>query len=123
GAICESMDFLPFGENNGSSGICSTTHKFTGKERDSESSLDNFDARYDSSQYGRFMTPDPMLNSGRPRNPQTWNRYTYALNNPLVITDPTGLYNNVDHCAAGDKRCEKQFNKDTANERKKVERL
>ena len=36
-------------------------HKFTGKERDSESGLDNFGARYDSSQYGRFMTPDEPL--------------------------------------------------------------
>jgi RHS repeat-associated protein len=34
------------------------TNKFTGKERDSESGLDNFGARYDSSQYGRFMSPD-----------------------------------------------------------------
>jgi RHS repeat-associated protein len=41
-------------------------HKFTGKERDSESGLDNFGARYDSSSMGRFMTPDPLLNSGRP---------------------------------------------------------
>lgn len=41
---------------------------------------------------GRFMSPDPLLNSGRPDNPQTWNRYTYGLNNPLRNTDPTGLY-------------------------------
>ena len=59
--------------------------RFTGKERDSESGLDNFGARYISSTMGRFMSPDPFLNSGRPENPQTWNRYTYALNNPLTI--------------------------------------
>lgn len=35
------------------------TYKFTGKERDSESGLDNFGARYDSSSMGRFMSPDP----------------------------------------------------------------
>ena len=35
------------------------TYKFTGKERDSESGLDNFGARYDSSSIGRFMSPDP----------------------------------------------------------------
>jgi RHS repeat-associated protein len=34
-------------------------YKFTGKERDSESNLDNFEARYDSSSIGRFMSPDP----------------------------------------------------------------
>src|SRR5579863_10303967 len=36
-----------------------SAHNFTSKERDSESGLDNFGARYDSSQYGRFMSPDP----------------------------------------------------------------
>ncbi|MHB8753517.1 MAG: RHS repeat-associated core domain-containing protein [Candidatus Acidiferrales bacterium] len=36
-------------------------HKFTGKERDSESGLDNFGARYHSSQLGRFMSPDPQI--------------------------------------------------------------
>ena len=34
------------------------TYKFTGKERDSESGLDNFGARYNSSNLGRFMSPD-----------------------------------------------------------------
>jgi RHS repeat-associated protein len=78
--------------------------KFTGKERDSESGLDNFGARYNASSMGRFMTPDPLLNSGRPGSPQTWNRYAYALNNPLKIVDPTGLYN-VD--CGSDKKCNK----------------
>ncbi len=41
---------------------------------------------------GRFMSPDPLLSSGRPTNPQTWNRYAYALNNPVRIVDPTGLW-------------------------------
>jgi RHS repeat-associated protein len=65
-------------------------YKFTGKERDAESGLDNFGARYNASTMGRFMTPDPLLNSGRPWNPQTWNRYAYALDNPLVYVDPDG---------------------------------
>ena len=50
------------------------------------------------------MTPDPLLNSGHPGNPQTWNRYSYALNNPLKIVDPTGLYNV--NCG-DDKSCQK----------------
>ncbi len=98
-------------------------YKFTGKERDSESGLDNFGARYDSSSMGRFMTPDPLLNSGRPSNPQTWNRYAYAMNNPLNIVDPTGLYNVVDHCTSGDKKCEKQFNKSAEELRKNLDKL
>jgi RHS repeat-associated protein len=40
-------------------------YKFTGKERDAESGLDNFGARYYGSSMGRFMTTDPLLNSGR----------------------------------------------------------
>jgi len=36
-------------------------YKFTGNERDSESNLDNFGKRYDSSSLGRFMSPDPIF--------------------------------------------------------------
>src|SRR5258708_21274446 len=64
--------------------------RYTGKERDSESGLDNFGARYDSSQYGRFMSPDPL--GGSLTDPQTLNKYNYVRNNPLNLTDPTGLY-------------------------------
>ena len=41
---------------------------------------------------GRFISPDPLLSSGDISDPQSWNRYTYALNNPLIFTDPLGLY-------------------------------
>ena len=44
------------------------------------------------SSYGRFTSPDPLLASGRIENPQSWNRYVYVLNNPLVHIDPTGLW-------------------------------
>ncbi len=95
GCVVDSLDYLPFGMlNSVGSASCTatdTTHKFTGKERDPESNLDNFGARYDSSQYGRFMTPDPLLASGLSSNPQTWNRYAYTLNNPLHLIDPNGL--------------------------------
>ena len=65
--------------------------KFTGYERDMETGLDYAQARYFSSTQGRFTSPDPLLASGRAVRPQTWNRYTYALNNPLRFTDPSGL--------------------------------
>jgi len=67
-----------------------TDSKFTGKERDSESGLDYFGARYDSSQYGRFMSPDPSLKSAITSDPQTWNRYAYTRNNPLRFVDIGG---------------------------------
>jgi len=66
--------------------------QFTGKERDAESGLDNFGARYYGSSMGRFMSPDHPLIDQHPENPQSWNLYSYGLNNPLVMVDPTGEY-------------------------------
>jgi len=95
-------DFLPFGEElSAGVGIRSASlgygddfvrQKFTSKERDSETGLDFFGARYFASIQGRFTSPDPLLSSGTIYDPQSWNRYTYTLNNPLKYTDPFGLY-------------------------------
>ena len=63
----------------------------TSYERDSETGLDYFLARYLSSTQGRFISPDPLLASGIPGTPQSWNRYTYCINNPLLFVDPDGL--------------------------------
>ena len=65
--------------------------EFTSKERDAETGLDYFGARYMSSAQGRFTSPDPLLGSGRPEDPQSWNRYAYGFNNPLRFIDPSGL--------------------------------
>ena len=92
GAVYETCTSLPFGDNL----QCSTTDPsplhFTGKERDSESGLDNFGARYNSSSFGRFVSPDPDNVSGASHidDPQNWNAYVYVRNNPLALTDPTG---------------------------------
>jgi RHS repeat-associated protein len=66
--------------------------KFTGKERDAETGLDYFQARYMSSAQGRFTSPDPSNLSVDFWLPQTWNRYSYALNNPLSVVDRNGLW-------------------------------
>jgi RHS repeat-associated protein len=69
-----------------------TPYSFTGKERDTESGNDYFGARYYASSMGRFMSPDPgWFMEADPTNPQTWNLYSYALNNPLKLIDPTGM--------------------------------
>jgi len=86
GAIQEESDFYPYGGEIVVVDTLSTQpYKFTGKERDSESGLDNFGARYDSSNIGRFMTPDPFnMFALKPKqflswisNPQRWNKYAY----------------------------------------------
>jgi len=64
--------------------------QFTGKEHDYESGLDNFGARYDSSSLGRFMSPDAFYKDSHVGDPQSWNEYAYARNNPLRYVDPTG---------------------------------
>jgi RHS repeat-associated protein len=99
GAVLDDSDFCPFGRQcNIVSSSSGNTYKFTGKERDSESGLDYFGARYDSSQYGRFMTPDPL--GGQLANPQSLNRYAYVRNNPMSLVDPAGM--NPDSPGAGD---------------------
>jgi RHS repeat-associated protein len=66
------------------------SHQFTGKERDSESGLDYFGARYYGSALGRFSTPDPESASASLFDPQRWNAYSYAVNNPYKFVDPDG---------------------------------
>ena len=63
---------------------------FTGKERDSESGLDYFGARYFSGAMGRFTSPDQPFSDQDPSDPQSWNLYAYGRNNPLTFIDPTG---------------------------------
>ncbi len=64
---------------------------FTGKERDAETGLDFFGARYMSAAQGRFTSPDPVLLSKQKLvDPQQWNLYGYVRNNPLRLLDPDG---------------------------------
>ena len=62
----------------------------TGQERDFETGLDYFGARYFSSLSGQFASPDDFTNATHPTDPQTWNLYAYARNNPLRFIDPDG---------------------------------
>ena len=95
--FAECRDFFPFGERiasgqNGRSLDCygSGAEQFTGKERDPESSLDYFGARYYSARLGRFVSPDEPLADQFASDPQSWNLYGYVRNNPLRFFDPTG---------------------------------
>ena len=96
-------DYLPFGEELFAGSFGRTTglgytnndgvrQKFTEKERDNETGLDYFGARYYANIQGRFIAPDPLLSSATTGDPQSWNRYAYSVNNPLRFIDPTGLW-------------------------------
>ncbi|WP_031496173.1 RHS repeat-associated core domain-containing protein [Bryobacter aggregatus] len=63
----------------------------SGKERDQETGLDYFGARYLMAGLGRFGSADPLMESGNPQNGQSWNRYAYTYNNPLRFVDPNGM--------------------------------
>jgi RHS repeat-associated protein len=87
GATVIRHDYLPFGEDT--QPLAGDPMRFAGKELDPESALMNFEARYYRNTWGRFTQVDPV--SGTPADPQSWNRYAYALNNPLRFVDPSGL--------------------------------
>jgi RHS repeat-associated protein len=106
GAPEETCITYPFGDGPPCAGP--TEHRFTGKERDAESGNDYFEARYFGSSMGRFLSPDPL--GGNLVDPQSLNRYTYVLNNPLRFTDPTGMYvckDSADCSSKADQKFEK----------------
>ena len=63
---------------------------FTGHEHLDEFGLINMNGRVYDPFLARFLSPDPFITE--PHNAQNYNRYTYALNNPLRYTDPSGYY-------------------------------
>jgi RHS repeat-associated protein len=82
-------DYLPFGEDT--QPLTGDPMRFAGKELDPESALMNFEARYYRNTWGRFTQVDPVHVDAALFDPQQWNRYAYARNNPLAYGDPTGL--------------------------------
>jgi RHS repeat-associated protein len=96
GAVVEEHDYLPFGEELCGTVPCSAAtagqpRRFTGKERDAETGLDYFGARYLGSRIGRFTSVDPVQTvKANLVDPQRWNRYAYVRNNPFRYVDPDG---------------------------------
>lgn len=83
---------LPFGDGVSFSGNGTVEERFTDQEHDPNDNLELFPARSYDSQFAHWHAPDPAGKSVVDiMNPQTWNRYSYVLNNPMSMTDPTGL--------------------------------
>jgi RHS repeat-associated protein len=100
GAAIEEYNYAPFGTLVGGQGPgVAQPRGFAGKEHDVDTSIqtglgfddDYFGARYYASYTARFTTVDPGHVAGDILNPQSWNGYAYALNNPLRFIDPMGL--------------------------------
>ena len=97
GQLLESFGYSPFGARrsaNGSTptGILTSTlthHGYTGHEMLDDFGLIHANARLYDPKLGRFLNADPTIQF--PGNLQSYNRYSYTLNNPLSFTDPSGL--------------------------------
>src|SRR5215468_7633634 len=101
GTIKADSDYYPWGGELQFVNNDSNHYKFTGKERDSETGLDYFGARYYSNPLGRWLTPDwssapvPVPYADL-TDPQTLNQYSYVRNIPTVKIDADG------HCEGDD---------------------
>jgi RHS repeat-associated protein len=84
----EEIYYYPFGGTRTDTGSVSVKHKFTGQERDDETGLYYYGARYYDPQLGRFISADSIVQA--PFDPQTLNRYSYCRNNPIIYSDPSG---------------------------------
>jgi RHS repeat-associated protein len=92
---CYDADFYPYGGEKVVTNTCPQNYKFEGKERDTETGNDDFGARYYSSVYGRWLSPDwssvpapvPYANLN---NPQTLNLYAMVADNPETFADLDG---------------------------------
>ena len=99
GTILEQQRYLPFGQPRAMSpAITSTDFTYTGQRDIPNTGLMDYKARFYSPALGRFVQPDSLIPGMA--NPQSWNRFSYTLNNPIRFNDPTG------HCAVdGDNWC------------------
>ena len=101
GGVRETRDYYPFGlpmPGRHEKGSPPTREDYTGHVKDEATGLHYAGARYYSAAFGRWTTPDPILGRkgpkvllGRDRRLLTMTSYNYAFDNPLRLTDPTGL--------------------------------
>ena len=116
-SVLARYDYLPFGERigsgvNGRSSLYGSTgsmiitgqdqvveQQFTSQQRDAESGLDYFGARFFMAPAGRFLSADKPFADQFVENPQSWNLYSYTRNNPLKYVDKNG---EAVYCPTGD---------------------
>ena len=77
-------------------------NSFAGLELDPETETYHAQFRQYGPAQGSWMSPDPYSGSYDMNNPQSFNRYSYVLNNPLAFTDPSGLITCASACSDPD---------------------
>jgi RHS repeat-associated protein len=88
GAVVSTYAYDAYGEVRSSTGSEANEYRFTGEQADDDSGLVYLRARYYDPETGRFLTKDPF--EGYADVPASLNRYTYAHDNPVNLTDPSG---------------------------------
>ena len=88
GALGNTYRYDSFGKLTASSGSIANRFQYTSREFDTETGVYSYRARYYDPNAGRFLTEDPIRFKGGA------NFYTYASNNPVALTDPSGLFPN-----------------------------
>lgn len=88
GAPLQDLAYFPYGSIRVSTGSADVHHKYTGQEFDAEIGLYYYGARYYDPALAHFISPDTIEPNWA--NPQTLNRYSYTLNNPIKYIDPNG---------------------------------
>ena len=92
GSVIQAQRYTPFGLALAGGGALDL---YLGRPSDQETGLLHLGARYYAPWLGRFVSPDwyVLENPSRPgRLPQGFNLYSYAVNNPLIFSDPSGLW-------------------------------
>jgi RHS repeat-associated protein len=89
GAVAESYTYGAFGTSRGQAGAASQDHLYSGEQFEASLGIYYLRARFYDPDAGRFLTKDrwPLSTS----DTQTINRYVYVENNPIRLTDPSGL--------------------------------
>jgi RHS repeat-associated protein len=91
GGVEGTYSSLPWGDAYSASGSDNDRYHFAQLDRDSETDTHHAQFRQYSSTQGRWMSPDPYDGSYRMGNPQSFNRYAYVMNNPVIYLDRSGL--------------------------------
>jgi RHS repeat-associated protein len=93
GKVVELLDYYPYGSKRLSEGSHTSQRQYIGEMFDDPTGLNYLNARYYNGTTGKFISQDPVFWNTPQQylvDPQQWNSYSYARNNPIVLSDPSG---------------------------------